>query len=153
MSTADRQAITTWKRQRPLRPEGAEPFADRLVELVRLWAPVMPPGVVITTPPQGASAPEGPACDAAAILARLTADRLGVPFVSMLERTDQKRWHGRHYATKQAPFTATAEKALSRPAIVFVVDDLATSGTTLKLSLEAIRGVGIPAFGFAFSGV
>jgi adenine/guanine phosphoribosyltransferase-like PRPP-binding protein len=37
--------------------------------------------------------------------------------------------------------------------MVLVVDDLATTGRTLRLSLAAIRSAGIPAFGFAFSGV
>jgi pyrimidine operon attenuation protein/uracil phosphoribosyltransferase len=37
--------------------------------------------------------------------------------------------------------------------MIIVVDDLATTGRTMRLALEAIRGAGVPAFGFAFSGV
>jgi orotate phosphoribosyltransferase len=36
--------------------------------------------------------------------------------------------------------------------MVLVVDDLVTSGTTMRRSLEAIRAAGSAAFGFAYSG-
>jgi orotate phosphoribosyltransferase len=37
--------------------------------------------------------------------------------------------------------------------MVLVVDDLITTGRTMRLSIEAIRAAGVAAFGFEFSGV
>jgi adenine/guanine phosphoribosyltransferase-like PRPP-binding protein len=102
---------------------------------------------VATIPPQGASAP-GPY--AALELARAAAAILGVPLVEVLARTDTKRWHGPHHALKQAPFVATLPEP--RPTMVLVLDDLVTSGRTLRLSIEALNRAGCAAFGFAFSG-
>lgn len=155
VADSDRDAIKAWKRRRPLEPGAAAPFVERLAELVELWCPVLPSGLVVTSPPQGVSAPEGPACDAAAILARLVAERLVVPYRPMLRRSpgESKKYHGHHYALAQAPFTATIPEGPARPAIALIVDDLSTSGVTMKLSLEVIRGPGIAAFGFAFSGI
>jgi adenine/guanine phosphoribosyltransferase-like PRPP-binding protein len=36
--------------------------------------------------------------------------------------------------------------------MVVIVDDLVTSGRTMRLSIEAIRAAGTAAFGFGFSG-
>ena len=36
--------------------------------------------------------------------------------------------------------------------LTIVVDDLVTSGATMRLSLEALRAAGVMAFGFAYSG-
>jgi predicted amidophosphoribosyltransferase len=37
--------------------------------------------------------------------------------------------------------------------MVLVVDDLVTTGATMRRSLEATRAAGVAAFGFGFSGV
>lgn len=142
-----RDRIKTWKRSAPFDPAESSAIAQALAALVRAWSPVLPPGTVATVPPQGASAP-GPY--AAYILAAATAEALGVPFVPMLERTDSKRWHGPHHALRQSPFTCDLPAEV--PAAVLVLDDLVTSGMTMKLSLSAIRAAGVAAFGFAFSG-
>ncbi len=52
---------------------------------------------------------------------------------------------------RQAPYLV--EMPDPPPGLIVVVDDLATSGTTLRLGVEAIRGAGLMAFGFAYSGV
>jgi adenine/guanine phosphoribosyltransferase-like PRPP-binding protein len=104
-------------------------------------------GSIGTVPPQGASLGSPYAAEALAVA---TCDRMGIPFVPSLTRTDAKRWHGPAYSLQQQPynFLAPAE----RPAVILVLDDLVSSGTTMRLSLAAIRDAGIPAFGFAFSG-
>jgi predicted amidophosphoribosyltransferase len=73
--------------------------------------------------------------------------RVGVPFLLMLGRTEPKRCHGPHAALRQAPFAC----ALSDPShsMILVLDDLATSGVTMRRSLEAIRNAGVAAFDFA----
>jgi orotate phosphoribosyltransferase len=37
--------------------------------------------------------------------------------------------------------------------MVVIVDDLITTGRTMRLSVEAIRAAGVAGFGFGFSGV
>src|SRR5262249_54868156 len=92
--------------------------------------------------------PPGPyAADA---LCQAVADTLRLPFALMLERTEAKRWHGPHHSLRQAPFLCTFPEPV--PTMILVVDDLITSGTTMKRSLGAIENAGVPAFGFAFSG-
>jgi hypothetical protein len=123
-------------------------YADALCILIREWAPVLPAGSVVTCPPQGASA-GGPYF--AHALAAAVAARLGVPFQTLLSRTDVKTYHHPHAALQQTPFVATFPPG-PLPAAVVIVDDLITSGFTMRLSLAAIRAAGVPAFGFAFAG-
>ena len=79
------------------------------------------------------------------------ADALGLPFAEILSRTEPKRWHGPHHALRQAPFVCTLPEPA--PTMVVIVDDLVTTGRTMRLSVEAIRAAGVAAFGFGFSGV
>jgi hypothetical protein len=146
-SRASRSAVKLWKRHHPFDPGQAAGFAEAVAGLIRAWSPVLPPGTIVTAPPQGASAP-GPY--AAFDLAVRVAEALGLPFLPILSRTDQKNWHGPLFSLKQAPYLCTPPDPA--PTLVLVIDDLTTSGATLKLSLAAIRGAGIPAFGFAYSG-
>jgi hypothetical protein len=147
-SVADREAVKGWKRKAPLDAAASSKFVAGLVALVRLWAPVTPPGTILTVPPQGASAPGSYAAE---LLAKLTADTLGLPFVPMLERTDLKGLHGPWHSLGQRSYLATVPNPAAP--VVLVLDDLATSGTTMRLSLEALHARGVCAFGFAFSGV
>ena len=78
------------------------------------------------------------------------ADALGVPFAEVLVRTDEKRWHGTHFALRQAPFVAMLREP--PPLLVLIVDDLVTTGATMRRSLQAIRASRVAAFGFSFSG-
>ena len=72
--------------------------------------------------------------------------RLDLDYMTLLARTDQKRYHGHHYSIAQTPFTL-----LARPmTCVLVIDDLIVTGTTMRLSLSALSAGGIPAWGFAF---
>jgi len=142
-----RERIRQWKAGEPFDLGELDVFACALAELVKAWSPVLPARTLATCPPQGASAPGPYAAD---VLGRAVADRLDVPFAVLLTRTDTKRYHGPMYALRQKPFRCEVPSAA--PEIVLVLDDFITSGATMKLSLQAIRGAGIPAFGFAFSG-
>ena len=142
-----RERIRRWKATAAFDLGELDVFACALAELVKAWSPVIPARTVATCPPQGASVP-GPY--AAEALARSVADRLEVPFVVMLERTDTKKYHGPMFALRQKPFRCDVPSPA--PEIVLVVDDFITSGSTMRLSLAAIRGAGVPSFGFAYSG-
>ena len=120
-------------------------MANDLCAVIRQWQPVLPPDAVVTTPPQGAS--EGQPY-AAGFLARAVAQVLNLDYQTTLARTDKKRWHGRHYALGQDAFRVTC----APPAMTLVIDDLMTSGTTMRLSLEALRAAGVRAYGFAWCG-
>ena len=84
-------------------------------------------------------------------LGQRVAEALGLPFSGeVLTRTEPKLWHGPHASLRQTPYVC----ALPDPAppMVLVVDDLCTSGRTMRYSIEAIRAAGAAAFGFAYSG-
>lgn len=138
-----REALAAWKRAECPAGDLAEQMTAELVALLRAWQPLLPGGWVLTTPPQGASAP-GPY--GAAIIARRVATDLDLDLVTLLERTDLKRHHGRHESLRQAPYRVTVRPA----APVLVVDDLITSRTTMRLSLEALAAAGVAAWGFAW---
>lgn len=140
---AERRQAIAWKNS--IDPETTERYAQAVAAIVRDWSPVMPAGAVVTCPPQGASFPGE---HAAEILARRVADILAIPFARILERTDEKTGHHPAESLRQAPFQAAGEL----PPIALVVDDLITSGTTMRLSLEAIRQAGACAFGFTYAG-
>jgi hypothetical protein len=147
-SRADRAAIVGWKSTVPFDPELLAGFAAGLAGLIRAWSPVLAPSAAVTTPPQGASL-GGPY--AAEALGRAVAEALGLFYIPMLRRTDGKLYHGPWDSRRQAPYVV--EMPDPPPGLIVVVDDLATSGTTLRLALEAIRGAGLMAFGFGYSGV
>jgi hypothetical protein len=142
-----RRAIKAWKRNVPFDPATLAVFADAVAGLVREWSAVLPPGSVMTIPPQGASAP-GPY--AAEALGSAVAEARGLPFAALLVRTDPKRWHGVRHALRQALFVATLPDP--PPSLVIIVDDLVTTGSTMRRSLQAIRAERVAAFGFSFSG-
>jgi hypothetical protein len=146
-SHAARVRIKRWKQTRRLDPAALGEFSAAVTDLIRAWSPILPPGTVLTVPPQGASAP-GPY--AGESLEQAVAGALGLPFVEVLSRTEPKLWHGPHASLRQAPYVC----ALPDPAppMVLVVDDLYTSGRTMRHSIEAIRATGAAAFGFAYSG-
>src|SRR5262249_33714971 len=134
----DREVIKAWKQAAPFDPEGRAGFASSVAELVRAWSPILPAGTIVTVPPPGASAPRPSAAEA---LGQAVAGILGLPFSAILERTDAKRWHGPHHSLRQAAFVCTLPEPA--PAMVLVIDDLITSGRTMRLSIEALRAAGV----------
>jgi predicted amidophosphoribosyltransferase len=148
-----RDRVKAWKNSYPYDQARLAEFAESLESLVRLWAGnTFPPRVLVTVPPRGASA-FGKAAEwpySAAILSQAVADRLGFPFALTLNRTDSKRHHGVHYSLAQSAFKF--EVSGDRLDMILCIDDLITTGVTMKTALTAIRAAGVPAFGFAYSG-
>ena len=135
--------LKSWKADLVGEGRFADHAASELARLIRSWQPSLPRNWLITVPPAGASAP-GPY--PAGFLGRRVGELLDLDFVTMLGRTDAKRYHGSHYAQAQAPFALL----LSPLTPVVVVDDMITTAKTMQLSLEALAGSGVPAWGFAF---
>jgi hypothetical protein len=139
--------MLTWKSVAPFDPGEHARFAREIVALIGAWSGgVYDPRTWITCPPQGASAP-GPY--AAEALARAVADVLGFPYLDTLARTGQKRYHHPMESRRQPPYICVLPR--KPPGMILVVDDLVTSGTTMRLSLTAIRSAGVPAFGFSYA--
>ena len=140
----NRRRIVGWKTAGQEDTQQTAEFADELAALVVQALPVPPSGCVLTIPPQGASWP-GPYY--ARLLAREVAKRLGMPLAEIIQRTDTKQYHGPAASLEQTPYSLTSKV----PAAI-ILDDLITSGQTMKLSLDALRTAKVPAWGFAYSG-
>ncbi len=123
-------------------------YAEALADLVRQWSPVLPPGAVVTTPPQGASWPNA---YFAYTLACLVAERLHLPMAVSLKRQTEKPRHGIHASLGQGPYALHAGMRANGQTWI-VIDDMIASGTTMRTSLETLRNAGMAAFGFAYSG-
>jgi hypothetical protein len=128
-------------------PAGQGAFLDTaaaaLVDLIKAWCPVLPSDWIVTAPPAGAS--EG-GMYPAGTLAREVAARLALDFQTTLRRTDSKRHHHPAESRQQQPYTV----AVVPPAVVLILDDFISSGTTMRLSREALAAVGVPSFAFAW---
>jgi predicted amidophosphoribosyltransferase len=145
-SEDDRQTVLRWKAAPREHRRKTRRLARELTALIRGWSPALPPDCLVTCPPQGASAP---GFYFAAALAARVANMLKVPFALSLARQAPKRYHHPKQAISQKPFTVSLKPL---PKFVIVVDDLITSGATMRLSLAAIRAAGSMAFGFAYAG-
>ncbi len=141
---AARQRILAWKLSSFEDEAQTAAYADALAGLIAKAIPVRPAGTVLTIPPQGAS---WPGTYYARLLARRVANRLGMPLAEIIARTDEKHHHGRRASLDQEAYVST----MSVPAAI-VIDDLVTSGHTMKLSLDALRAAEIPAWGFGLNG-
>ncbi len=148
---ADRSALMAWKSAAPYDPGQAVAFGQALAALIRRWSPVLPRDAIVTTPPPGASAARGLPY-AAALIGEAAAAALGLRYATALARIGEKTRHGPWAAREQAAFEVLALPD-PRPSLVLVLDDAATSGRTMRLALEALRGAGLMAFGFVFTGV
>jgi hypothetical protein len=141
----DLDAFHAWKAAPSQNERFCRDMATSIVMVIRQWQASIPSSWIVTTPPPGAS--EGTEYPAG-FLGRAVAGLLNLDYMTTLQRGDGKKYRGRHYALQQSPFIVTC-----RPAdVALVVDDLMTSGTTMKLSLDALKAAGVPAFGFAYSG-
>lgn len=142
---ASRRRALGWKMATFEDEDITRAMARAIAATIRQAQPTMPPGTVLTCPPQGAT---WPGYYLVGALAQTVADDLGLPFKpGLITRPDVKHYHGPHDALAQPPFSATDPG----PAVV-VVDDLITSGATMLRALKACRDSGAAAWGYAFSG-
>lgn len=121
-------------------------WAHDLATLIRTWLKNFPPRTIVTPPPQGASWP-GPYF--AAQLAEAVAAQLGFPFHLALARNDRKLYHHPMEALKQSPFVYIGPDEAT---MAIVIDDIITSGATMKRAIAAVQDAQKTAYGFAIYG-
>jgi hypothetical protein len=113
-------------------PEALAKLAVAVAALIAHHFPVLPDRACITCPPQGATWPREHFAES---LATRVATILGLPFVALLKR-----------AAPASPFVLT--RTPEGP--VFVVDDLITTGATIRQTLDTLVSSGATARGFAY---
>jgi len=97
-------------------------------------------GAVVTWAPTGAARRQARGFDQAELLARAVARRSGLPCTSMLRRHSGPAQSGRTAAERR---THPGFSAVRRcPTRVLLIDDVATTGSTLTSAARALRAAG-----------
>ncbi len=140
------EAFKSWKEEPSLYPDVTAHFADELARLIRECLPVLPHSWLLTVPPQGKSAAEGREYPAG-FLGRAVSERLDIEFVTVFAPQVGKRYHGRFESLRrEEPF----ELIFVPDTPTIVIDDLVTSGRTMKTALETLAQANVASFGFAY---
>jgi hypothetical protein len=138
------QRVVVWKATQD--PIETERLADAISDVIKEWCPVFRQTWTVTNPPRGCSSGDKP--HAAGLLAKQVANVLGLDYAEMLERVGERKWRGSRNATREQIFNAVKVPH----DVCLIIDDMATTGNTLRGALKALRSVGVPAFGFAYYG-
>ena len=127
----------------------ADMIANELIGLIRSWQPVLLNDWVITTPPQGASLfKTRDGVYPAGVVGKLVSCGLGLDYLTIFERQEVKRWHSTHQTFLASPF----QLRIKPPSVLLIVDDMITSGNTIRNCLDVCWEHNIPAWGFAWVG-
>lgn len=133
---AAREALTALKN----RDERA-----RVTSLADALAPLVPavPGLVVTWAPTGADRRRRRGFDQAELLARAVARRHRLPVRLLLRREPGPPQAGRSAADRQSGPRFAARRPCRQP--VLLIDDVATTGATLRAAAAALASAGAPA--------
>jgi predicted amidophosphoribosyltransferase len=120
------------------------PLAD---ELARRWAEVAPaaPGLVVTWVPTSGRRRRDRGFDQSELLARALARRLGATARGLLRRRPGPAQTGLDRAAREAAAGYSATARTGGP--VLLLDDVCTTGSTLRAASAALAGVGAPPIG------
>ncbi|WP_436792936.1 ComF family protein [Actinospongicola halichondriae] len=121
------------------------PLADALADLVEHDEPV-----VCTWLPTSGSRRRTRGFDQSELLARAVARRLGAPAVSVLRRSPGAAQTGRTRAERdrnvEFRVTTKAVRTVDRP--LLVLDDVCTTGATIRAAATALREIGASSVAF-----
>lgn len=112
-------------------------LADNMASLLR-----PPAGVVVTWMPTTDRRRRRRGFDQAELLARAVARRWRVPAVGLLHRHGAVAQTGRTRAERREGFTVETRRRLTDPARIVLVDDVVTTGTTLRCGALSLRSAG-----------
>lgn len=120
------------------------PLAD---ELVQRWAEVAPaaPGLVVTWVPTSGRRRRDRGFDQSELLARALARRLGATARPLLRRRPGPAQTGLDRAAREAAAGYRATARTGGP--VLLLDDVCTTGSTLRAASAALAGAGSPPIG------
>lgn len=120
------------------------PLADRLA---RCWAEVAPaaPGLVVTWVPTSGGRRRARGFDQSELLARAVARRLGATAGPLLRRRPGPAQTGLDRAAREAAAGYTATARTGAP--VLLLDDVCTTGSTLRAASAALAAAGSPPVG------
>lgn len=115
-------------------------FAERLAAAA---AARFPPIDAVTWAPTTTAHRRGRGFDHAQVLAAHVARRLGRPACSLLTRTTQQPQTGRHASERRHGVGFVATDAKPAPLTVVLVDDVTTTGATIRAAATALRAAGV----------
>lgn len=141
------ETFKLWKAQPSAHPDVTAHMANEVVELVRAVLPVIGRDWIVTAPPQGKSAAIGSEY-AAGMLGKAVATKLDLDYVTIFKPQVNKKYHGKFESLKRRQEPFELQIVPNTPTIV--IDDLITSGTTMRRALDALARAGVVAFGFAY---
>jgi predicted amidophosphoribosyltransferase len=99
-------------------------------------------GLIVTWAPTGPQRRRARGFDQAELLARAVARRRGLPAVALLRRLPGPAQSGRSQLERQVNPRFVARRGCHHP--VLVIDDVATTGATLRAAASALRAAGVP---------
>lgn len=123
------------------RRAGAQPLG----ELLDATIPLLPPGVVVAPIPTSPATIRVRGFDHMGLVAREFARRRKLPVQQLLERCSPVTLHflGRAEREKLGPTLFTVKTGISMPAHVLLLDDIITTGTTLRAATKLLRKAGV----------
>ena len=123
------------------RRAGARPLAELLDEVV----PLLPPEIVVVPIPTLPATVRVRGFDHVGLIARKFAKRRELEMRQLLERRSRATLHflGKSEREKLGPTLFAAKSGVTMPAHVVLIDDIVTTGTTLRAAVRLLQEAGV----------